>query len=80
MSQTPCNRSDCLVPLRWRCPGHDLSRPNNVDQCADRPVIRPEHLSKCPRYSGDLPRLPTHRRRRAAVPLPTDLAAYIEPP
>jgi hypothetical protein len=55
MSQTSCARYGLLVPMRWLRAGEDLSRPGDVDQSADRPVMRSEGLSKCPRHAPGPP-------------------------
>jgi hypothetical protein len=80
MSQTRCDRSDLLVLMRWLGAGGSLSRPNDVDQCADRPVIRPESLSKYPGHSPDLPCVQTCRSRRAGPPPTIDLGTHIKSP
>jgi hypothetical protein len=80
MSQTPCDRSDLLVLMRWFGTGSSLSRPDDVDQRADRPVMRPESLSKYPGHSPDLPCVQTCRCRRAGVPPTTNLGTHIKSP
>jgi hypothetical protein len=55
MTQTPCDRYDLLVLVRWFGSGGSLSRPDDVDQCADRPLMRRESLSKYPAPFPDLP-------------------------
>src|SRR5262249_5875392 len=42
MSQMPCNRCGFPVMMRWLNAGGDLSRPNSIDQCATRALIRSE--------------------------------------
>ena len=78
MSQTPCDRSDLLVPMRWFGAGGSLSRPDDVDQCADRPVMSRESLSKYPGHSPDLPCVQICRWRRAGVPPTIDLGTHIK--
>jgi hypothetical protein len=68
MSQTPCDRSDLLVATRWFNAGSDLSRPPDINQSADRPLIRPETLSKCPPRPRGLPSVHTSSRRRTSLP------------
>jgi hypothetical protein len=68
MSHTPCDRSDGLVPMRWRHAGGDLARPDDLDQRADRPLTRSAVLSKCPGRPLCLPcvRVPWRRSIRIA--------------
>jgi hypothetical protein len=80
MSQTPCDRSHFLVPMRWPNTGGDLSRPNHSNHRAVRPLIPSEPLSKCPRHSPDLPCALTCRGRHAHVPPTIDLGAHIKSP
>ena len=48
MTQTPCDRYDLLVLVRWFGSGGSLSRPDDVDQCADRPLIAPRAYRNTP--------------------------------
>jgi hypothetical protein len=80
MTQTPCDRYDLLVLVRWFGSGGSLSRPDDVDQCADRPVMRPESLSKYPGHSPDLSCVQTCRWRRAGVLTKINLRPHIKSP
>jgi hypothetical protein len=80
MSQTYCERCGFLVPMRWLHDGGDLSRPNQVDQCADRPLMRSERPPRCPLHFPDLPCLQTRGWRRASVPPTIELGADIKSP
>ena len=59
MSQTSCERCGFPVPMRWLHAGGDLSRPNHIHQCADRPLMRSERPPKCLLHSPDLRRVQT---------------------
>jgi len=48
MTQAYCESRDFPVPMRWLYAGSDLSRPENGDQCAERPLMRSERLPRCP--------------------------------
>jgi len=78
MRQTYCERF--LVPMRWLHAGGDLSRPNQVDQCADRVLMRSERSPRCPLHSPGLPSLQTCGWRRASVPPTIELSADIKSP
>ena len=80
MTQTHCDRSDFLVPMRWLLAGDDPSRPNYIYQCAVRPLMRPQAVSKCPGHSPDLPCVQTCSWCPAGVPSAIDLGADIKSP
>ena len=79
MSNTSCAsplaRSFALAP-RWR---RSLST-NHFQQCAVRPAIRPECVSKCPRQSLDPPSMHTGSSYHPAVPPATNLGAELKSP
>ena len=78
MSPTNCERF--LVPMRWLHAGGDLSRPNQIHQCADRVLMRSERSPRCPLHSPGLPSLQTCGWRRASVPPTIELSADIKSP
>jgi hypothetical protein len=80
MSQTSRALSGLLLLMRWLHAGDDLSRPADVDQSADRPVIRSEGLSKCPRHAPSLLSAHTSSGCRTGVPPALDLRADIKSP
>ena len=80
MNQTPYDRSDFPVPMRWLHAGGDLSRPNHFHQCPVRPLMRPERASKRPEHSPNSPCVHTSRGCRAGLPLAIGLGASIKSP
>ena len=80
MSQTYCERCGFLGPMRWPHAGGDLSRPDQVDQCAERPLMRSERSPRCPLHSPGLPCLQTCGWRRASIPPTIELGADIKFP
>ena len=61
MTQAYCERRDFPVPMRWLYTGSDLSRPDHGDQRAERPLMRPERLPRCPLQAPHLacPHIPS---------------------
>jgi hypothetical protein len=80
MRQTYCERCGFLGPMRWLHANGDLSRPDQVHQCADRPLMRSERSPKCPLHSPGFPSLQTFDWRRANVPPTIELGADIKSP
>jgi hypothetical protein len=80
MSQASGQRCGLLVPLRWRHPGGDLSRPNRSHQRAIRPLIRSERLLRRPRHPSDLPCLHISSARRDKVPPTIDRGDNLKSP
>ena len=60
MSRTSCKRCRFPLLMRWLHAGDDLSRPNTIQQCADRALMLSEHPPKCLPHSADLPYVQTH--------------------
>jgi hypothetical protein len=75
MSQTSYRRCG-LVAMRWLPAGGDLSRPNQIHQSADRPLMRSERTPKCLLHS------PCRHRGspRADVPPIIEIGANIKSP
>jgi hypothetical protein len=80
MSQTSGKRCSFPVPMRWLHAGGDLSRPNRIHQCADRPLMRSEHPPKCLLRSAELPYLQTRRSNPVSVTSIIELGAGIKSP
>jgi len=79
MSQTSCERYGLLVPMRWLHADGDLSRPDHGDQCAERPLMRPKGVLKCPGNSPDRP-CPQSRRSHPGVAATIEFGATIKSP
>ena len=80
MSQTCCERCNFLVPMRWLRPGDDLSRPDHIDQCAKRPLMRSERTLKCPLHAPDLAYVQTCRSHPASLTSTIEVGAGIKSP
>jgi hypothetical protein len=80
MSQTSCKGCGFPGPMRWLHAGGDLSRPNSIHPCADRALMRSEHLPKCLLHSPDLPYGQTRRSIPVSVPSIIELGAGIKSP
>ena len=80
MSQTSCERGGFPVPMRWLHAGDDLSRPNHVDQCVERPLMRSEPPPRCLSHSPDLACVQTCSSHPASVAPTIEVGAGIKSP
>jgi hypothetical protein len=61
MSQIDCERCNFLAPMRWLHASDHLSRPDHVDRCAERSLMRPKRTPRCTfemHIARSRPRLP----------------------
>jgi hypothetical protein len=79
MSQTSCERYGLLVPMRWLHADGDLSRPDHGDQYAERPLMRPKGVFKCPAKPPDRP-CAQSRSSLPGVAATIEVAASIKSP
>jgi hypothetical protein len=80
MSQTSCDRCGFPVPMRWRRAGRDLARPNHVDQCAERPLMRSEPSPRCLSHAFDLACVQTCSSHPVRVASTVEVSAGIKSP
>ena len=80
MSQTSSERRDFPVPMRWLHAGGDLSRPNHIDQCTERSLMRSERLPRCLLHASDLACVQTCRSHPVSVPSTIEIGADIKSP
>ena len=80
MSQTSCERCRFPAPMRWLNTGGDLSRPNTIDHCAVRALIRSEQPPKSLLHPADLPYVLTRRSNPVSIPPIIEPSASIKSP
>ena len=80
MSQTSYERCGFSVPMRWRRASGDLARPNHVDQCAERPLMRSEPQPRRLSHAPDLPFVQTCSSHPARVASTIEIGAGIKSP
>jgi hypothetical protein len=80
MSQTSCARCHFPAAIRWLNADGNLSRPNTIDHCAVRALIRSEQPPKSLPHPAHLPYVLTRRSIPVSITSTTELGAGIKSP
>jgi hypothetical protein len=80
MSQTSCARCRFPVAMRWLNADGNLSRPNTIDHCAVRALMRSEQPPKSLPQSAYLPYVLTRRSNPATITSTIELGGAIKSP
>ena len=80
MSQNSCERCRFPAPMHWLNTGGDRSRPNSIDHCAVRALIRSKQPPKSPLHPADLPYMQTRRSNPVCIPPIIEPGASIKSP